>query len=84
MIMEYFNGIPIRVVPADRKIQNRKHKKKRINKKYIKRYGFTEIPSVVEDGKIIDTSLVIVMNEKTYLDFKIMLEDRNGSCGVCR
>lgn len=77
MIMEYFNGIPILVVPADRKIQNRKHKKRRINKKYIKRYGFTEIPSVVEDGKIIVTSFMAVMNEKTYRDFKIMLEAEN-------
>lgn len=77
MIMEYFNGIPIRVVAAGRKIQNRKHKKRRINKKYIKRYGFTEIPSVIEDGYVITTSLMAVMNEKTYQDFKIMLEEEN-------
>lgn len=77
LIMEFFNGIPIRVVPANRKFQNRKHKKKRINKKYIKRYGFTEIPSVIKDGKVISTSLMIVMNENTYRDFKIMLEVEN-------
>lgn len=77
MIMEQFNGIPIRVILEDRKIQNRKHKKKRINKKYIKRYGFTEIPSVIEDGKIIATTLMIVMNEKTYQNFEKILEVEN-------
>lgn len=75
--MEKLNGIPVLIVSSERKIQNRKHKKKRINKKYIKRYGFTEIPSVIEDGKVISTSLMIVMNENTYRDFKIMLEVEN-------
>lgn len=77
MIMEFFNWIPVQVVSAKRKIQNKKHKKKRINKKYIKKYGFTTVPSVVEDGEIISTPLMIVMNEKTYQNFKIMLEDEN-------
>ena len=34
-------GIPI--IVYGRKIQNRKHKKKRINKKWIKRYGYKYI-----------------------------------------
>ena len=35
-----YSGIPIIVVP-DSKRQNRTHKKKRINKKLAKRYGYT-------------------------------------------
>lgn len=75
--MECFNGIPVRVVPSERKIQNRKHKKKRIRKKYLKRYGFTMVPSIVDDGKIIATPLMIVMNENTYRKFKKILEVEN-------
>ena len=82
--MECFNGIPVRVVPAERKIQNRKHKKKRMSKKYLKRYGFTTVPSIVEDGKIIATPLMIVMNENTYQNFKKFLEDKDDSCLLCR
>lgn len=75
--MKKINEIPVRIIPAERKIQNRRHKKKRINKKYIKRYRFTEIPPVVENGKVIATPFMVVMNEKTYRDFKIMLEVEN-------
>ena len=35
-----YTGIPIIVVP-DSKKQNRTHRKKRINKKWAKRYGYT-------------------------------------------
>ena len=34
------NGIPI--IITTRTIQNRKHKKRRINKKWLRRYGYTE------------------------------------------
>ena len=34
------NGIPITI--TTKTVQNRKHKKRRINKKWLKRYGYTE------------------------------------------
>ena len=37
---DYLYGTTIIIVPT-RKIQNRTHKEKRINKKWAKRYGFT-------------------------------------------
>lgn len=42
--------------------QRRRHKKKRINKKWAKRYGFSETPStqiLIGDGKIIAHPSVI-------------------------
>lgn len=40
----------MQIVITTRRIQNRKHKKKRINKKWAKLYGFTEY-EVQEKGK---------------------------------
>ena len=34
------NGIPI--IITTKTVQNRKHKKRRINKKWLRRYGYTE------------------------------------------
>ena len=51
-----FNGMPIYI--ATKRIQKRKHRKRRINKKWAKKYGFYElnyIPSgypVVIDGTL--------------------------------
>ena len=39
-ILANYTGIPIIVIP-DNKKQNRIHKKKRRNKKWAKRYGYT-------------------------------------------
>ena len=38
-LINHLSGTPIIIVPT-RKIQNRKHKKKRINKKWAKKYGY--------------------------------------------
>lgn len=46
-IFANYTGVPIIVVP-DSKRQNRIHKKKRINKKWAKRYGYKQ---VVVDSK---------------------------------
>ena len=48
-------------------IQKRKHKKKRINKKWAKRYGFISIPIVIpgfrlEDGS--DSNTIVFFNRK--------------------
>jgi hypothetical protein len=52
----YFDGYPLIEVPymADR-VQARTHKKKRINKKWKKRYGMKDVPHkefFIFDGKI--------------------------------
>ena len=67
MKAELFNGMPIFIIPA-RKTQNRTHKKKRINKKWAKRYGYTYY-DVIEDGKILTCNEnTLYMNQKTYKD----------------
>lgn len=45
----FLNGIDI--IVTTKYIQNRKHKKKRINKKWAKKYGYSEI-NVQQDGEI--------------------------------
>ncbi len=63
-IFAKYTGIPIIVVP-DNKKQNRTHKKKRINKKWAKRYGYT-IYNFIEDEKVITMNGTMYMNPRTY------------------
>ena len=61
------NGMPVVITPGS-KMQNRTHKKKRINKKWAKRYGYT-YHEVIEDGKIlICNENTLYMNQKTHED----------------
>lgn len=52
MVMDnvLLNGIDI--IVTTKYVQNRKHKKKRINKKWAKKYGYSEI-NVQQDGEIL-------------------------------
>lgn len=70
--MNSYNGFPI-IVIADKIIQNKKHKKKRINKKWKKRYGFTVLKSPIEDGQVLMTQSGLYVNDKTYLRLKTKL-----------
>ena len=63
-VFSKYTGIPIIVVP-DCKRQNRTHKKKRINKKWAKRYGYTLYNSI-EDEKVITMNGTMYMNPRTY------------------
>lgn len=65
-ILRNLNGFYIIVVP-DTKRQNRTHKRKRINKKWAKRYGFTTY-NTLEDGKVVQSVLdkTLYMNPRTY------------------
>ena len=63
--IDYYNGIPVIVIP---KIQIRKHRKKRINKKWAKRYGFYR--NRMEDGEIVMVFGKLIMNSKTFEDIK--------------
>lgn len=47
------------------KVQRRFHKKKRINKKWLKQYGYKEVPS--KRMMIFDRKIFIHPNSKKYL-----------------
>ena len=67
-IFAKYTGIPIIVVP-DSKKQNRTHKKKRINKKWAKRYGHTTSNSI-EDEKVIMMNGSMYVNPRAYYKLK--------------
>ena len=67
-IFAKYTGIPIIVVP-DSKKQNRTHRKKRINKKWAKRYGYTTY-NFIEDEKMIMMNGRICVNPRTYYKLK--------------
>ena len=67
-ILSAYTGIPIIVVP-DSKKQNRTHRKKRINKKWAKRYGYTTY-NFIEDDKVIMMNGKICVNPRTYYKLK--------------
>lgn len=58
------NGTPI-MITASIKKQNRIHRKKRINKKWAKRYGYAYY-DILEDGKVVMIDGVMYMNRKTH------------------
>ena len=58
------NRMPIIITPGSKK-QNRTHRKKRINKKWAKRYGYTYY-DVLEDDKVVMIGGVMYMNQKTH------------------
>lgn len=58
------NRMPIIITPGSKK-QNRTHRKKRINKKWAKRYGYTYY-DVLEDDKVVMIGGVMYTNQKTH------------------
>lgn len=74
-ILRNLNGLYIIVVP-DSLRQNRTHKRKRINKKWTKRYGFSRY-NVLEDGKVVQSVLdkTFYMNPRTYDDLQAELKE---------
>jgi len=64
--VNYYNGIPLinsrKLIKGHTNIPRRKNKSKRIQKKWIKKYGFLEIPDpqiYFIDGKIIGHPVTI-------------------------
>ena len=72
-ILSQLNSVPIVVVPTYKR-QNRTNKKKRINKKWAKRYGFTEY-NTMEDGQVINMNGSLYMNAKTATMLKTSLRN---------
>ena len=66
-------GMPIIILPPTKK-QARTHKKKRINKKWAKRYGFT-ISETLKNGETYMMDGKLYMNQHTYEILKKNLEN---------
>ena len=62
-MIEQLLGHPIYI--ATKKYQRRKHHKKRINKKWQKRYGYVEY-NMMPHGQVMLMNNEIWMTEKTY------------------
>lgn len=64
--MESYNYIgcyPVRI--ATRRFQNRKHRKRRINKKWLKRYGYTEFNYMPHDEAVLANGF-LYMTRQTF------------------
>lgn len=67
------------VIITTRKRQARKHRKKQINKKWLKRYGIITI-EVQEHDKVLVIDGKLYMTESAYWKIrKMMQEENNGS-----
>lgn len=64
-------GMPVIIIP-DTVIQRRKHKKKRINKKWKKKYGVS-VYKKMKDGEVISFDGKLYMNDCTYTKLKTEL-----------
>ena len=64
---ELYFGHPIYI--ATKEWQKRKHRKKRINKKWLKRYGTYEL-NMMSHGKIVLIDGAIWMTKKTFEQIK--------------
>ena len=70
-----YNNV-VKIIVPTRKIQNRIHKKKRINKKWAKRYGFT-ISETLKNGETYIMDGKLYMNQHTYTQLKTSIEFEN-------
>ena len=76
-LISTFNTMP--VIITTRRRQARKHKKKRINKKWLKRYGIITI-EVQEHDKVLVIDGKLYMTESAYWKIRKMIqEESNGS-----
>ena len=69
-------GMPIIILPPIKK-QARTHKKKRINKKWLKRYGYIYYSNGIDDNQTFTFNVCLYMNKNSYLILKRTLEKEN-------
>lgn len=71
----FYEGIPVYI--ATKEYQRRKHHKKRINKKWRKRYGVVEI-NLMPHGQVMfnEVDRILYMTKKTFEEVKKMAERR--------
>lgn len=61
---KWLYGKPIIITECITKdVQRRKHRKKRINKKWLKRYGFKSVP---DNDKVVIFEDILIMTQKCY------------------
>ena len=64
VIRDYYVGIPIVITDAiTKKVRSRTHRKKRIDKKWLKKYGFKK---VTDHSKAILANGALYMSQKRY------------------
>lgn len=62
--MDYYNGTPIVITNAiTKKVRSRTHQKKRIDKKWLKRYGYKD---VTDHSKTLLVNGTLYMSQKIY------------------
>lgn len=71
--LRFYEGLPVFI--ATKEFQRRKHHKKRINKKWRKRYGVIEYNSMPH-GQVVFNEIdrVLYMTKKTFEEVKKMAE----------
>lgn len=71
----FYGGLPVYITTKE--YQRRKHHKKRINKKWRKRYGVVEYNSMPH-GQVVfnEVDRVLYMTKKTFEEVKQMAERR--------
>lgn len=77
----WMHGHPVYIATIE--LQRRKHHKKRINKKWLKRYGCEEC-DLMPHGQAIMSNGVIWMTKRTYQRLvgvnKTFRRNKNGAC----
>ena len=73
-LKNYPNALSITIIP-DINQQSRTHKKKRINKKWAKRYGFSRY-NPIADGDTLFLNNTLFMNPRTYVTFVAEIDRR--------
>lgn len=78
---EYLNGKRIIITDMITKdVQARKHRKKRINKKWLKRYGYKIVP---DDKKIYATKDAIFMTKRCFQRLKRQIKNGGTDFQKC-
>lgn len=73
---EMINGLYIRITDnIVKSVQRRKHKKRRINKKYLKRYGYKTVP---DDERVIIFENYIYMTQGAYDQYIDQMKELSG------
>ena len=74
IMADYYNGVPIVITDAiTKRVRCRIHRKKRINKKWLKRYGYKEVQ---DHSKILFANNTLYMSQKNYDRLKEELAGR--------
>lgn len=80
-MLDYLNRTPIYIATDSR--QKRKHKKRRINKKWLKRYGTVDF-NYMPNNEIALIDGVLWMTKSTYEEFKRKVILNGGKRKHCK